>query len=212
MDDFTNGLMAAGGYPLDAANVIATCAWALSEDDTLTRLLGCNNPLAVLGERPDRPRCPGTIVDSYISLKEGITYTHRRLLNGLYNDIIKAYETKIPEKPTHDQVLTKLDYIWFAINQSPWCRVETYPGSKRYRPCQHGKYPIALWMLIHGSQAGSPAPPVNIPPAPHQAPPQHEKLQFVRAWHALTVELRVVLPRQIRKIEDARRQVWRNVR
>lgn len=89
----------------------------------------------------------------------------------------------------------KMENIFLAINGSPWS-----PHA------QGGKYPIALYNYLHGHSADLPSP-VLIPGEPPKPVP--EPVNIFTAWHDLMLQLRYTVPRELRRMRNARK-IMRN--
>jgi hypothetical protein len=126
--DWRVALLTSLGAPVTPSNLAALTFWAQSEDATLTKLVGANNPLAITDPHNQWPHS-GVLADNggnpvygFPSPQVGGQALAAFLLHNNYGPVVAALRND-----------AGLAAIFGAVNQSGWCR-----------GCQGGRYPVAL--------------------------------------------------------------------
>lgn len=180
------------GWPDDPAVSLALDLWSLSEDATYVMQSRCHNYIAITW--PDSPLKPWNSfpcgsstchVQCYGSEAEGVAATVRFLQQSPYS---------LLDDEMHEAWWKgKLEKIYYRINGAPFCS-----------GCQGGKYPIRLYDYLAGHIRSQPSN-VLVPGKPIPVP--RTPVSIFTAWHDLTHQITVTIPRELRRIEKDRRAI-----
>jgi hypothetical protein len=183
-------VLAGMGWQDNATNSLALDLWSLSEDSTYVMQSRCHNYIAIIWPpSPLKPwnsfKCGSGVchVQCYASEAAGVAATVSFLEQSQYSILDEAM-TEPPWKG-------KLEKIFYAINGGAFCT-----------GCQGGKYPIRLYDYLAGHIRTQPSN-VLIPGKPIEPP--KKPISIFKAWHDLTRQLEITIPRELRRIEKDRR-------
>lgn len=201
--DFIPFYLQACGWPDTPAHSLALDQWHLSEgmpDDWYNplamgayyrfagdNLSGCWIPATLPDGSPNRDkviRCPG-----YYSSAERFHYNMERAIYYKINAMFLG--------PGFKDIRATIADIYYAVNESSWCP-----------KCQKGKYPIVMHDWLYGKNAGI-VGPAGIFPRIKSPPPVPTSL--FGAWAQLMRQFRYTIPQQVRRIENARREMLQAV-
>lgn len=178
------------GWPEDNATTLAMHLWNRSEDYNGTGVTRVHNYIAITWPPGDLPpfnsfKCGRGIchVQAYSTEAKGIN----ALVQFLNQSSFNMLDTEMHEPYWKG----KLEKIYYLINGLGFC------GG-----CQNGKYPIQLYDYLAGhirSQPSNvlvPGKPIAVTPVP---------VSIFTAWHDLTRQITVTIPRELRRIERDRK-------
>jgi len=185
------------GWPDDPAVSLALDLWSLSEDHTYEMQNRCHNYIAIIW--------PAGQLPPWNSFKCGSATCHVQC----YSDELKGVEATVRFLEQSDFSLLdtemhepywkgKLEKIYYRINGAPFCS-----------GCQGGKYPIVLYDYLAGHIRNQPSN-VLVPGKPI-APPK-APITIFNAFHDLTRQVEITVPRELRRIEKDRRAMLNVVR
>lgn len=190
-------LLAAMGWPDFPSNSLALDLWSLSEDSTYQMQNQCHNYIAIIWPPGNKPywnsfKCGNSIchVQCYATEDEGVTATKRFLEQSIYSILDEAM--------LEAEWKGKLEKIFYAINGGSFCS-----------GCQGGHYPIRLYDYLAGHIRTQPSN-VLVPGQPI-APPK-KPITIFKAFHDLTRQVQITIPKELRRIEKDRRGMLNAVR
>jgi len=190
-------LIAGMGWPDDPAVSLALDLWSLSEDKTYKMQSKCHNYIAIIWPGSPLPpwnsfACGKSVchVQCYASESAGVAATVRFLQQSDFS----LLDTEMHEPFWKG----KLEKIFYRINGAPFCS-----------GCQGGKYPIALYDYLAGHIRTQPSN-VLVPGKPIEPP--RRPVSIFTAFHDLTRQINITIPRELRRIEKDRRAMLNVVR
>jgi hypothetical protein len=190
-------LLNAMGWPDIPSNSLALDLWSLSEDSTYKMQSNCHNYIAIIWPDGNRPywnsfKCGSGVchVQCYATEDEGVHATMRFLEQSSYSILDEAM--------LEAEWKGKLEKIFYAINGGAFCS-----------GCQGGKYPIRLYDYLSGHIRNQPSN-VLIPGKPIEPPKQ--PVSIFKAFHDLTRQMHITIPRELRRIEKDRKGMLNVVR
>jgi hypothetical protein len=185
------------GWPDDPAVSLALDLWSRSEDGTYVMQNTCHNYIAIIwppsGLKPwNSFKCGNSIchVQCYGDELAGVDATYRFLNQSDFGIL----DTEMHEPYWKG----KLEKIFYAINGGAFCS-----------GCQGGHYPIMLYDYLAGHIRTQPSN-VLVPGQPIEPP--KKPMSIFKAFHDLTRQVHITIPRELRRIEKDRRAMLNVVR
>lgn len=183
-------LITSMGWPDDPAVSLGLDLWNRSEDYNGTGVTRVHNYIAVIWPPGDLPpfnsfKCGNATchVQAYSTQEKGIAAITR---------FLQQSEFSLLDTEMHEPYWKgKLEKIFYRINGGGFCT-----------GCQGGKYPIQLYDYLSGHIRNQPSN-VLVPGKP--IPQPREPTSIFTAWHDLTRQITITIPRELRRIEKDRR-------
>lgn len=190
-------LITAMGWPDDPAVSLGLDLWSLSEDSTYGMQNKCHNYIAITWPNGTLPpwnsfKCGNSTchVQCYASQAAGIAATVTFLQQTPYS---------LLDQEMHEAWWKgKLEKIFYAINGAPFCS-----------GCQGGHYPIRLYDYLAGHIRSQPSDTL----VPGEGPKlQRTPVSIFTAWHDLSRQITITIPKELRRIEMDRRAIRNSIR
>lgn len=191
------GCLAALGVPDDWQNSLAADLWSQSEGAVPSwHNVWYATGLSGLGDH--RCKEPATLPDGSKNGPGVSLCPDYAAMNAAYAEFWNSsYWDPVITAMQGPNIKGKLERIYLAINglASGWAN-------------QNGLYPIKLYDYLHG-HGDQLISPVLAPG--HYVKPVPVDVSFFTAWHDLTRQFSVTIPREIRRIENARKLIQSSV-